>query len=318
MRHLTTILIITAAAPLLAEEGSLAFKPAGDGRFAFDTGLFRGQLRADGETQGVPRFVDVKTGTELAYGGGNPGLLSFYRLLSAGKRWGDMKTGDTFRGWPVETKLLSGGGVEIRWPPKPDHPVGMTATYRWTAPNTIDLDMAITPTIDMQQLDVFLSNYFNKTFENRVYLKPARHGRGKPAFVVPRGTDLVIGTYLAFPRDLAAARMFLDGRWEQGHNPVQWSILRYIEAPIGLMHDAKTDITFVMMARPEQCFSLEMPYVLDPPDGVAGHHSMYFSFFGRDTAAGQTRRASFRLVVDRGITEGRALELYQGFVDATK
>ena len=101
----------------------------------------------------------------------------------------------------------------------------------------------------------------------------------------------MIGTYLAYPRDLRAARMIYDGRWEQGHSPVQWSVTRFLAAPLSLMRDAKRDVTFVLMARPEDCFAVAMPYNKEPPDGVAGHRSMYFSLFGGDLKAGQPARA---------------------------
>ncbi|MBN1346308.1 MAG: hypothetical protein JXQ73_26710 [Phycisphaerae bacterium] len=294
-----------------------AFKPGEQaGCFAFDTGVVRGTLRADGKSQGMPTVVDVKTGTELAYGGGNPGILSYYRLFSKERRWGDPKASDTFRAWPQEAKCLDDGSVRIQWAAKADHPVAVTATYRWVAPGTLDLETTVTPQIDMPEFEIFLSSYFNHDFKNFVYVHAPR--QGKPYFLQPVGSDLVFGTYLAFPRDLKAARMIYDGRWEQGHNPVQWSVTRFLAAPLGMMVDEKTGVTFVQMARPEECFAMEMPYNLTPPDGVAGHHSMYFSLFGGDVKAGQSAKARFRMVVGRGIDPRRAVELYEAFVKETQ
>jgi hypothetical protein len=52
---------------------------------------------------------------------------------------------------------------------------------------------------------------------------------------------------------------------------------------------------------------------MTPPDGVgvASHYSTYLSLFGGDLKAGQTTAARVRLVIDRGITEQRAVELCQ-------
>ncbi len=318
--HLRSVFVFVAltTVPVVAAGADLAFKPAGEGWFTFDTGVVKGKLRADAAGQGIPTFVDVKTGAELAYGGGNPGLLSYYRLFSSEKRWGDMKRGDTFRGWPKTAEAQADGSVRVCWPAKGDHPVETTATFRWRRPDTIDLVTTVTPRIDLPAFEIFLSSYFNKHFKNLVYVKAPRFGQGKPYFLSPVANPLVIGTYLAYPRDLHAARMVYDGRWEQGHNPVQWSITRFLAAPLGLMQDAENDITFVLMARPEECFALEMPYNKTPPDGVAGHRSMYFSLFGGDLKAGQDARARFRLVVGRKITPARAVEVYKTFLDETK
>jgi len=307
-----------AMSALHAEPPMLSFKPAGDGWAAFDTGVVRGKLQADGKSQGMPTVVDVTTGTELAYGGGNPGLLSFYRLFSSGKRWGDMQRGDTFRGWPQTVRVLPDGAAQIHWPGHTDHPVEMTATFRWISPTTLDLETVVKPQVDMPAFEVFLSSYFNDRFRNFVYVAPPRHGGGKPCLMVPQGSPLVSGTYLAFPRDLRAAQMIYDGRWEQGHNPVHWSVTRFLAGPLAMMRDAKSDITFVQMSRPQDCFAVEMPYYLDPPDGVAGHHSIYMSLFGGDLKTGQTAKAVVRMVVDRGITDEKALELYNAFVAQTK
>jgi hypothetical protein len=318
MIALTALIAASAIVPAFGQNADLAFKPAADGWLSFDTGVVKGKLQADGKSQGMPTFIDVKTGTDLAYGGGNPGILSFYRLFSAGKRWFIENGGHTFREWPQTVKVLPDGAGQICWPAHKDHPVEMTVAYRWVSPTTLDVETVVKPEIDMPAFEVFLSSYFNNDFQSRVYLQPARYAGGKPSFLVPEGSPLVTGTYLAFPRDLHAARIVYDGRWEQGHSPVQWSITKYMAAPLALMRDAKHDITFVQMARPQDCFAVLMPYTLTPPDGVAGHRSIYLSLFGGDLKAGQTARALMRMVVDRGITDQKALDLYNAYIEETK
>lgn len=308
-------ILLLGAPPLSAGSADLAFEEAGEGWLAFDTGVVRGKLQADGKSQGMPTFVDVKTGTELAYGGRNPGILSFYRLLSAGKRWVENR-GHTFRQWPQTVKVLADGSAQVRWPSQEEHPVEVTATFRWISPTTIDCLVEAKPDIAMQDFEVFLSSYFNGNFESRVYVQSPLHARGNPYFLDPVGGPLVLGTYLTFPKDLRAAQMTYDGRWEQGQNPVQWSVSLFMAEPLALMRDSKSDITFVQMCRPEDCFAVRMPYNLTPPDGVAGHHSIYLSLFGGNVRAGQTVRALVRMIVDRGITDEKALEAYRSFVKA--
>jgi len=313
-----SLIISLLTATAAAESADPRFKPVGEGWFAFDTGVVKGRLQCDGKSQGMPSFVDVKTGTELAYGGGNPGIMSFYRLFSAGKRWGDMQKGDTFRGWPQTSQLLSDGGVSIHWPAAEDHPVEVTATFRWVDPSTLDVETVVKPKVAMPAFEIFISSYFSNSFQNFVYVQPPRFAPGKPHFLAPHGDPMVIGTYMAYPRDLRAAQMIYDGRWEQGHSPVQWSVTRFIAAPLALMRDGKSDITVVQMTRPQDCFAVEMPYNLTPPDGVAGHRSIYFSLFGGDLKAGESARALTRTIVGRDITDEKALEAYATFVGQTK
>jgi len=298
--------LLAVLVPTLAAAADLALRPAGNGLFAFDTGALKGTLRADGKSQGILPLVDVKTGANLAH---SVGIFSYYRLFSTGKRYGDAA-----RNWPTTSQLLPDGAVQVHWPAHETHPLEMDAIFRWKSPSTLDLETIVKPGVDMPRFEVFLSSYFAPSFRSLVYAKPARYGGGKPGFLAADVNPLVIGTYLAFPRDLAAAQIVFDGRWELGHNPVQWSVTRYLAAPLAMRRDEKADLACVMMSRPEDCFAILTPYNMTPPDGVAGHGSLYFSLFGRDLKAGETAAARVRLVIDRGITDEQAVELCRQFV----
>lgn len=301
--------VVAVAATVSAAE--LAFKPAGkDGLFDFNTGACKGQMRADKASQGFDSFVDVASGAQLVHA---PGLLSYYRLLSRDKRWGE-----DFRSWPKSARVLEDGALEVFWPPAADHPVELKATYRWKAPDTLDLETVLRPEPDMADVEVFLSSYFAKGFRSRVYVRAPRHKPGKPHFLPLDANPFTVGTYLAFPRDLRAAQLFYDGRWERGRHPVQFSVNRFLEAPIALKVNDTTGLTCVFLSRPEDCFAVDAPYDRDPPDGVAAHYSLYLSLFGRDLGAGQTARAVTRLVVGRDISEDRALTLYRRFIEEAK
>ncbi|NQT83946.1 hypothetical protein HQ563_13045 [bacterium] len=300
-------------ASLLVESADLAFRNEGDGLFSFDTGAVRGELLADDKSQGIRTLVHIETGMELAYGQNNPGVLSYYRVFSANKRWGD-----SARGWPKSAKLLPDGAVQVHWLSRNDHPFEMTAIYRWSLPDTLDLETIVKPDRDMEEFEVFLSSYFNRQFKSLVYVKRTIHAPGDPFFLPTDVNDLVLGTYLAFPRDRQAAQIIYDGRWDYEPHPVHFSVAKYLAYPLCMKRDAQSGITVVLMSRPGDCFAIETPYNMDPPDGIAGHSSMYMSLFGEDIKATQTVRACTRLIVRRRLSERDAISLYSRFINEEK
>ena len=142
MMRTTLAVLMTAmtAAATGAEPGPLAFRPADEeGYVAFDTGLLRGKVRLDGRHQGISSIVHAPTEMELAK---SVGLLSYYRVFSAGKRYGH-----SARDWPLKTRLSDDGALEIVFPPHEEHPLEMTGTFRWHAPDTLDLETTVTPQV---------------------------------------------------------------------------------------------------------------------------------------------------------------------------
>jgi hypothetical protein len=309
---LAIIMACWFAPTLPAETPNLSFQSAGDGVFAFDTGQLRGKLQADAKSEGITSLVDVKTGLEIAKGGGL-GMFNVYRLLAPAKRWGESA-------WtaPKTAKLRPDGAVQVRWPASDEQPLEITATFRWKTPNALDVEAVVKPQRDLPRFELFIGSYFNAGFRGLVYVAPARYGRGEPGFLAADVSPLLEGTYLAFPRDLSAAQLICDGRWEQGTNPVQWSITRYIAAPLAMRRGPDGDVAAVIMSRPQDCFAVECSYNMNPPDGIAGHNSTYLSLFGEDLKAGEPARALARLVAGQGISPARAVELYRDFVRETK
>ncbi len=308
MRLLLSFLILSFTILSSFAQSQLSFQDEGKGIFSFDTGVVKGQLRADRESQGIPSLIDCDTGNELAYGQNNPGILSYYRLFSANKRWGD-----SARANAKTATLLPDGSVRIVWPPQEEQPFEMTAVYRWKSPSTLDLETAVKPNRELKAFEVFLSSYFNNRFKTSVYVKPTLHTPGDPYFLSTGVNPLVQGTYLAFPRDRQAARLIYDGRWEFPPHPVHFSVTKFFANPLCMKRDSVNGITVLLMSRQEDCFAVEAPYDMDPPDGIAGHNSVYFSLFGQDIAAGQTVRARSRLVVGRKIGEKEAIDYYKRF-----
>jgi len=311
----SVMVVLLAAASLSAGPPTLSFKPAEEeGYFNFDTGLVRGKLRLDGKLQGIPELIHKESGLEVTYGGGHVGLLSHYRVFSA-----DTRYGHAARDWSSLPKVLPDGAVEVYFPPGEDHPLEMTAVYRWVTPDTLDLETIVKPQQDMPRFEVFLSNYFAPDFAVSVYLKPPRFARGEaPAFMPADFHPLMEGNYLMFPRDREAVRIIFDRRWEQPPSPVQWCVTRYMAAPLAMRRHAPSGVTALVMAPPEDCFAVATPYNRTPPDRIAGHRSLYLSLFGHDVEKGQTVRARTRLVVKAGLSDEEAEELYQRYVEERK
>ncbi len=296
---------VRAGVPMAAG-ADLAFRPGVDGKFTFDTGPVRGHLTANATGQGLCSLVDAAGGRELTKGSNIYGLFSFYRLLGADQRWGEYAWA-----FPKTAEPMADGGVRIAWPAKPEHPFDMKGTFRWVAPDTMDVLVEVTPQIAVRRFELFLGSYFADTFRSRIYVR----GRdGRPCFQSPDINPLIAGTYLSYPRDHKTAAILYDGRWLKPPHPVDWAFTGFMAAPLVLQQDRATGLTCVIMVRPQDCFVVSTPYNMEPPeDGVAAHHSTYLSLFGVDLQAGQTARACMRLLVAR-LTPDQAVERYNEFL----
>ena len=287
-----------------ADPPNLAFRPAGEGLYEFNTGVLSGRLKLDGKFQGLYPLIDTATGTDLTP---PPGVFSLYRVFTTNRRYGDAA-----RDWPTETRRLEHGGVEVRWPAAEEHPLEMTAVYRWTAPDTLDLQIAVKPQQAMPSFELFISSYFAKSFRASVFLR----GDGdKPAGLVP--ADRVPDSptrYVMYARDEAAKRMIVDGRWTIPPSPVDWAMPRHLAAPLAVRRDESQNLTAVIMSPPGDCFAVASPWNPDTPD-AAGYRSLYQSLFGRDVAAGETVRARSRLILRRGVSDKDAIQLYHEYLD---
>lgn len=311
MHPLFTLAQVVSAAALL-QSPDLSFTPAERGQFTFDTGTFKGRLTATDKQQGLTSLVDVKTGRELTKGRADIGLFTYYRFLSTDRRFGEM-------GWlmPKSAERAADGTVRIVWPPQPDTPFELTATYKWVRPDALDVETSLRPERDMPKFEIFLASYFADAFRCKVYLKPGRYAKGEPELAAADVSPLTRGLYYAFVRDLQAAQIVCDGRWVRGSNPVDWAITRYLAGALAVQEDRAGGVTCAVMARPEDCFSIYVSYNMDPPDGVADHHSAYLGLFGRDLKAGQTARTTTRLVVFSKPTTEQILSEYRAFAGKT-
>lgn len=115
----------------MAKPNPLAFIAAGPNGFTFDTGVLRGRLRADGKAKGLSAVEHIASGTKLDR---SMGLFGHYRVFTTNQRYG----GGAWD-WPGTAKLEADGRVTAHWPATEERPFDLVATYRWAAPNALDV-----------------------------------------------------------------------------------------------------------------------------------------------------------------------------------
>jgi hypothetical protein len=292
----TIFLLLATRAPATPPE--LAFTSTGEGLYQFDTGVLRGRLKLDGKYQGLYPLVDAATGEDLVH---PPGVFSFYRVFTTNRRYGNAA-----RDWPTRTRLLAGGAVEVRWPPAEAHPFEMTGLYRWSAPDTLDLEIAVQSENDMPGFELFMSSYFTRNFRAAVYLRSDDGARFVPVDRTPDSR----GGYVMFPENEKALSMILDGRWKIPPSPVDWALVRWLAEPMAVRRDADQGLTALMMCPPDACFAISSPWNPASPD-AGGYRSLYLSLFGRDLEPGQTAHARCRLIIRRDLSDDQAIRCYR-------
>ena len=283
------------------------FTPAGEGLFRFDTGTVRGLLRMTGRNQGIVSLVDVESGTELIH---SVGALSYYRIFSSGRRYGNAA-----RDWPTRSRLLPDGAVEVHFEPEDAYPFQLAAIYRWSTPDTLDVETIVEAGEPLPKFEVFLSSYFSPQMRCYVYGAPNYFEKAQPQLIAVDVNPLIDGTYLAFPRDRQAILMMFDGRWDLPPHPVQWSVTRRLAGPLAVRRDEENNLSVAVMAPPSDCFAVSTPYNKTPPDGPAAHASIYLSLFGKDIAANETVRARSRIAVGRNRTDQQIIDAYLAYID---
>jgi len=270
-----------------------AFVANDKGEYTFDTGVLRGTLRQGSKSLGLAPVIHVPTGARLDR---SMGILSFYRVFTTGKRYGAGAWD-----WPSIARLLPDGAVQVTWPEAVDRPFEMTALYRWKDPQTIDLETTVTARKDLSGFESFLAAYFSEAFPTPcVYVRENPEAQGKPGLLPAKKT---YGEWQMFPRDEQVLPIIRDGRWGLQPNPVTWTIMPRLAAPLALRRGAGNGLVAVLMAPPGECFAIATPY-----EGE-GHYSLYFSRFGQDLQTGQTAKARTRLIIGAGISDDQAIAL---------
>lgn len=274
----------------------LAFTPAGDGSFTFDTGVVRGQLRGNRRAFGVSAATHIASGQTLS---GSLGLLAVYRVFANGQRFADGWD------WPSQAEVGADGSVTVRCTAAPDRPFACTGCYRWVSPTTLDLELTVDPEQDLHGFEVFLASYFDSAFTSAAaYVAEQPEQAGQPGFLSAREA---LGVWLMFPRDEQVTTLIQDGRWLLPPHPVQWVIQPRLARPLALRRVPASGLTVLLAARPEDGFAVAMPYETEP------HYSVYLSLFGRDLSAGQRAVARSRLQVFDAASDADVVTAYEQF-----
>jgi hypothetical protein len=272
-----------------------------DGSFTFETGVLKGVLRQAGKSLGLVPVVYTPNGSAITAG---QGLFNHYRVFTHGKRYGYGA-----RRWPSTAELHADGSVGVRWPATPDRPFELRATYRWAAPNAVDLLTIVRAETKLEAFEVFLASYFDAAFtDSRVWASRDPRSGLKAVFV---SADRELGEWLAFPRDERAAEVIGDGRWALEPHPLEWTLMPDFAQPLAIRHDPHSGITVIVMSQRDDCFGVLTPY------GEEEHISNYMSLFGHDIEAGEIASARSRLVVLSDPTEAEILEVADSFLRAS-
>jgi hypothetical protein len=271
----------------------LAFAASGPNEFAFDTGVLKGKLRAGGKSTGLSSVVHLPTGVRLD---SSMGLFGHYRVFSANQRYGTAAWD-----WPSEAKLRQDGRVEVRWPSAEDRPFELSAVYRWTAPNVLDLETSVQARTKLAKFESFLASYFAEGFTNAsVYAQLAT----QPGL---EAVDQSHGIWQAFPRDDQAVSIIQDGRWRFLPNPVDWVIRPHLAMPLGVRRCAGKGLSALIMSPSRDCFGVLTPFEAET------HRSMYLSLFGEDLKAGESARARARLIIASNLSDAEIVRAGESY-----
>ncbi len=263
-------------------------------QYAFDLEQVAGQLQIEGAAHGLRSFRSKRTKYEWL----QPRLwaLHSYRLLARNEWLGQ---GDDL---PMRGQIQDHYPT-ITWPAVPQHRVQTSARYLLAPPNAVDVELTFRFEAAFADYEAFWSHYF--TPGNQPYAFPSRpYAKAGPAAaqMLPlMEAPLYKGCYLSFPRDIRAASLLCDGRWEKGkYSPVLWAKTRYLGLPMVLFARPQGDEACVVMADPRTCFALGTVYKSDDPkDSVANHHSVYASLLGHDVKPGDVVRSRLSLALIR-------------------
>lgn len=281
------------------ESSNLRFTSGEAGAFTFDTGVLNGVLRHEGRSIGLIPITYTNDGTEIAAG---EGLFNHYRVFTYGKRYGYGA-----RRWPSTAELHADGSVEVFWEAQSERPFELRGSYRWVAPNTLDLVTTVRAVEKLEAFEVFLASYYPSPFiDSRVWAVNDPRGGDQEGFV---SADQELGVWLAFPRDEDGKATIDDGRWDLEPHPLDWTMMPNYALPLALRRDPSSGLTVIVMASPDDCFGVFTPY------GEEKHYSNYLSFFGHDIEGGEIASARSRLVVLPDPTEEEILAVTHEFLN---
>ncbi|NLX94587.1 MAG: hypothetical protein GXY83_00270 [Rhodopirellula sp.] len=289
-----------AAEPVASESAAQSLE--------FDSAEIAGTIRLDGAYHGVTRLVDKRSGRQVI--DSRYSALNLFKLMSV----------NLVMGQPREMErsvALGSNWAEVTWSATEMHRGEITARYEVHQPNAVDLTVTLRSQGTYPAYELFLSNYFDKTFQPHVYLKSRTPQAAD--LVLPTLTDVFRGTVLVFPRDSHAARHCVDGRWDrsEGKVPVvQMCPVRHYAHCLAVQVDPEKTMAVVLMARPRDCYAFSTRYHADEEaERLTTYSAFDFSLFGSDVVTGDERTVKVRLAITPLDSEfSQPLQLYEAFL----
>lgn len=216
--------------------------------------------------------------------------LNPYRILERGRLIGYART------TPVNEFVIDAGDAVVVWESLAGDGPGLTVRTRIVDDATVDTVVEVRPTAPLDDFEVLFSSYFTawhapEFATNRVWLNPD----ARPTWLTKTGREFEPTTWT---RDARAAQVLLDGRYDEGHPPLWWTIGSRYHAPLMIQRHLRVAHSVVTMSRPDECFAIS---------GLSEYHnSQYFHLFGRDLAPGEVATATVRMVALRGVDDVHA------------
>lgn len=305
---------VSSAAPTGSRtDEKVALTPRGpDNTFDFETAQIKGSICLDGSYHGVTRLTDKRTGRQVI--DERYSALNLFRLFSVNQGMGQPRTMD-------RTVEVSPHSVEAKWAATDAYQGEITARYEVCGPNAVDVTVSVQCRGTYPGYELFMSSYFDKSFEPHVYLQRRARGRlpVEADLVLPTVNDVFRGTVLVFPRDAHAARRCVDGRWDRSEwkSPtVQMCPVRRYAHCLAFMADPKKQLGVVLMSRPSDCYAISTRYhAKDEADRLTTYSAFDLSLFGDDLLPGDCRTVKVRLALtelDADLTQ--PLELHRQFL----
>lgn len=290
------------------------------GVWSFETDAMKGELSANAETHqhGITSLTQKSTSRQIVRE--KLFCLHLYRVLARSQWFSQCRD-------VPHTGKVEGDELVIRWPASKENTPSLgpglegEARYRVVAADAIDLTVTLKNTGRWHRdLELYTSNYFDASMNPGLYTITPYRGpvsATNPAQLThPLDNPCSRYCYNAWPRDIFAAQMFTDGRWEYGtHSPVAWAIARWFAWPFGFYATSDRKTLAMVMAKPDDCFGMCCSYHSDDPkDGVAHHNSLYHDLIGRDVGPGAVVTVRQRLVLTAWGEEETPVKVYEAFV----
>jgi hypothetical protein len=203
-------------------------------------------------------------------------------------------------------------GAILTWQPTISHQVSTTAEFSIKSPNIIDVDITVRGYTHYPAYELLCSNYVHSDLSGGLFLGnwSAEDKVARESTMIP-DSPAYHGMYNFFPRDETAAHIMTDGRGQKGRWPWHVACGRPYAYPLGFA--SNENLCAVFMGKPEDVSTVGVTYHAEGAayDGVAAHHALYLSLFGRDLYAGDAWRTQIRLVVG---DYGRDEEMDKGII----